>query len=466
MSLIIKNGRIITSSDDFVADIYCQNEAITAIAKDLDVTGVDQVIDASGKYVFPGFVDPHVHVYLPFMGTFAKDNYESISRAALAGGTTTLIEMCCPDRKDDLLEAVKLWQSKAACSAIDYSFHVGVTRFDEQTESQLRQIVDQGISSFKVFLAYEGAFGINDRELYQTLKLARELGVIVTAHCENATLVSQLQQELLAAGKTGPEFHEPSRPEQVEVEGVQRLMTFAELTGCHVYVVHTSSAAAVQAVEQARDRGVNAWIETVIPYLVLDKTAAEQPDFEGAKYVMSPPIRHQRNQEFLWNGLKNRLISTVATDHAPFDLEQKRMGIDDFTKIPNGIPSVEHRVTLLHSYGVARGKIDLNTLVDVASTQAAKLFGLYPRKGTIQLGSDADLVVFDPNAETRISSQTHQMNVDYSAFEGWPLKGLPEIVTVRGKIQFQGGQFVGELGRGQRLFRKPTHFDNPNAIEI
>lgn len=458
MSLLIKNGRIITAIDDYVADIYCQDQTITAIGQQLEIAGVDQVVDARGKYVFPGFIDPHVHIYLPFMGTFAKDDYQTASKAALAGGTTTIIEMCCPSREDDVLEAFELWKSKAAMAAIDYSFHVSVTRFDERTEQQLRRIVELGISSFKVFLAYEGAFGIDDRELYRTLALAKELGVIVTAHCENAIAVSQLQSQLIAAGKTGPEYHEPSRPERVEVEGVHHLMTFAELTGAHVYVVHTSCAAAVHAIEQARHRGVNAWIETVIPYLVLDKSAAERPNFEGAKYVMSPPIRHQRNQPALWAGIRNRLISTVATDHAPFDFSQKRMGEKDFTKIPNGIPSIEHRVSLLYTHGVVPGRIDLNTFVDAASTQAAKLFGLYPKKGTIQLGSDADLVVFDPDYRGTISSKSHWMNVDYSAFEGWPVVGRPELVTVRGQVQFRDGQFVGSLGRGQFLRREPSHF--------
>ena len=345
------------------------------------------------------------------------------------------------------MESFDLWMSKATKAAVDYSFHVAVTHFDDQTERRLRQIVQKGISSFKIFLAYEGAFGITDRELYQTLKLAKELGVIVTAHCENAIAISQMQAELMAAGNTGPEYHEPSRPETVETEGVQHLMTFAELTGCHVYVVHTSCGGAVEAVERARRRGVRAWIETVIPYLVLDKTAAEQPNFEGAKYVMSPPIRDKRNQDVLWTGIRNRLISTVATDHAPFDLSQKRMGENDFTKIPNGIPSIEHRVTLLYTHGVVPNRIDLNTFVDAASTQAAKLFDLYPKKGTIQLGSDADLVIFDPDYRGTISAAQQWMNVDYSAFEGWPIIGRPEIVTVRGQVQYRDGQFVGTLGR-------------------
>jgi dihydropyrimidinase len=460
MALVIKNGRIITSSDDYTADIYVEDQSITAIGNDLDVPADAEVIDATGKYVFPGFIDPHVHIYLPFMGTYAKDDYESASKAALVGGTTTLIEMCCPSRAENPIESFELWKSKAdGLSAVDYSFHMGVTRFDDDVESQLRKLVSRGLSSFKIFLAYEGAFGIDDAELFKTLKLAKELGVIVTAHCENAIAVSQLQGELLAAGKTGPEYHEPSRPESVETSGVNHLMTFAELTGAHIYIVHTSCDGAVQAAQEARYRGVNVWIETVIPYLVLDKTYAEKPNFEGAKYVMSPPIRDKRNQPILWNGLKTRLISTVATDHAPFDFgEQKTMGKDDFTKIPNGIPSVEDRINLLYTHGVATGKIDLNTFVDAGSTQAAKLFGMYPRKGAIQVGSDADLVVYDPEYRGKISAATQQMNVDYSGFEGWELKGRPSVVTVRGEVQVRDGEFVGTIGRGEFLAREPNHF--------
>ena len=368
--------------------------------------------------------------------------------------------MCCPSRAESPLEAYELWKSKAdGLSAVDYTFHMGVTKFDDASDRELREIVSRGISSFKIFLAYQGAFGIDDEELFKTLKLAKELGVIVTAHCENAIAVAQRQAELLAAGKTGPEFHEPSRPESVEASGVQHLMTFAELTGAHVYVVHTSCDPAVQAAQSARYRGVHAWIETVIPYLVLDKTYAEKPNFEGAKYVMSPPIRDKRNQPILWDALRNRLISTVATDHAPFDYgDQKTMGAVDFTRIPNGIPSVEDRINLLYTHGVATGKIDLNTFVDAGSTQAAKLFGLYPRKGAIQVGSDADLVIYDPDYDGTISAKTQQMAVDYSAFEGWEIKGRPSRVTVRGVVQARDGEFVGTLGRGQFLARKPNHY--------
>jgi dihydropyrimidinase len=460
MSLLIKNGQIITATDQYVADIFCEGETITAIGRNLPTPAGAEVIDASGKYVFPGFIDPHVHIYLPFMGTFSKDTYDSGSRAALVGGTTTLIEMCCPARTDEPLATFDLWLSKAqGISACDYTFHMGVGRFDATVEREMREIVRRGIASFKIFLAYKGAFGIDDQELYQVLRLAKELGVIVTAHCENETLVSELQKRLITEGKTGTEWHERSRPAQVEAEGIHHLMSFAELTGAHVYIVHTSTSVGIWTATTARQRGVNVWIETVAPYLVLDETYAQKPDFEGAKYVMSPPLRSKWHQNAIWHALSSRIVSTIATDHAPFDFKgQKEMGREDFTKIPNGIPSIEDRVNLVYTYGVKRGRIDLHTFVDACSTQAAKLFGLFPKKGTIALGSDADLVVYDPNYRGKISQKTQQMAVDYSAFEGWDLEGRPSVVTVRGKVQARDGKFVGQLGHGQFLARKPSHF--------
>lgn len=459
MGLLIKNGEIVTADARFRGDVYCDGETIAQIGVDLPVPPGTEVVDATDKFVFPGFIDPHVHIYLPFMGTFAKDTYETASRAALVGGTTTLIEMVCPSRNDDPWEAYELWKSQAAGrSACDYAFHMGVTRFDESTPEALGRIVADGTASFKVFLAYKGAFGVDDAELFRTLELAKQLGVIVTAHCENAEAVSQLQQQLLADGKTGPEWHEPSRPPAVEASGVEHLATFAELTGAHAYVVHTSCDEALQAARRAKDRGVRLWVETVAPYLVLDRSYAEKPHFEGAKYVMSPPLRELRHQHAVWSALQSGLIDTVATDHAPFDFaKQKEMGRGDFTKIPNGIPSVEERVHLLFTHGVAKGRIGLHRFVEAASTKAAKLFGLFPRKGTIQPGADADLVVFDPNYRGVISAKTQQMNVDYSAFEGWPIVGRCDTVTVRGQVQVRGGKFTGNATHGRFRRREPTH---------
>lgn len=447
-----------TPDERYVADIFCENETITRIEPKIDDVKADKVVDATGKYVFPGFIDPHVHIYLPFMGTYAKDTHETASRAALVGGTTTFIEMVCPARNEKPLEAFELWRGKAeGKSACDFTFHMGVTRYDDEAEQDFREIVRRGNSSFKIFLAYKGAFGITDEELYATLTLAKKLGVIVTAHCENADLVAELQKKLLSEGKTSPEFHYWSRPPVVEAEGVHHLMTFAEMTGAHVYTVHTSCEEALREAILGRERGVNVWVETLIQYLLLDRTAAE-PNFEGAKNVMSPPLRDKKNQEVMWKALADGSVATLATDHAPFDFSQKQMGKDDFTKIPNGIPSLEDRVNLYYTRGVKGGKIDIQRFVDTASTQAAKLFGLFPRKGAIKVGSDADLVVYDPNYRGKISAKTHQMNLDYNSFEGMEIKGRPHVVTVRGKVAARDGKFVGEFGRGKYLEREPTHF--------
>ena len=452
MSLFIQNGQIVTADRQYTADIYIEDEIITSIGTHLEVPEGTRTIDASGKYVFPGFVDPHVHVYLPFMGTFAKDTHATASQAALIGGTTTYIEMLAPAGSDSLQGGWNLWTGRAAGhSACDYTFHIGVTRWDDETEATLRELVAGGMKSFKVFLAYKGAFGIDDAALYNTLALAKELGVIVTAHCENAELVSQLQQKLLAEGKTGPEWHEPSRPEGVEAEGTAHFATFLEMTGAKGYVVHLSNALALQAALEAKARGVDISIEGVAPHFLLDRSLTERPD--GANFVMSPPLRDKSNQAALWKALEDGQIDTVGTDHCPFDVEQKAMGRDNFTLIPNGIPAIEDRVNLMYTYGVSRGGLGLHRFVDALSTRPARLFGLYPRKGAIEVGSDADLVIYDPAYRGYISAATSHMNTDYSAFEGWEIDGRPEYVTVRGQVAAEHGQFVGEPGRGQLLRR-------------
>jgi dihydropyrimidinase len=460
MSLLIKNGEIITPNERYFADIFCEDETITRIDRNITAPNGAEVIDATGKYVFSGFIDPHVHIYLPFMGTFAKDTHETASRAALVGGTTTFIEMICPGCEEKPLDAFELWLGKASgASACDFTFHMGVTRYDAEAERDFKEIVRRGVGSFKVFLAYKGALGVSDEQLYQTLTLAKSLGVITTAHCENADLVAELQKKLLAEGKTGPEWHYWSRPPVVEAEGVHHLMTFAEMTGAHVYIVHLSCEESLREATRGAERGVKVWVETLIQYLLLDRTDAAKPNFEGAKAIMSPPLRDKKNQEVLWNGLRQGFVSTLGTDHAPFDFAtQKIMGRDDFTKIPNGIPSLEDRINLYYTHGVKGGRIDLHQFVATASTNAAKLFGLFPRKGTIQLGSDADLVVYDPSYRGKISAKTHQMNLDYNSFEGFEIDGRPHIVTVRGKVAVRGGKFVGQIGRGKFLARQPNHF--------
>lgn len=459
MALLIKNGEIVTADSRYHGDIYIEDEAITRIGRDLEGRPEAEVIDASGKFVFPGFIDPHVHIYLPFMATFAKDTHETASIAALIGGTTTYIEMCCPSRMDDVLEGYHLWKSKAeGNSACDYSFHMAVTKFDDNTEGQLREIVRDGITSFKIFLAYKNFFGVEDGEMYQTLALARQLGVIVTAHCENAELVARLQQSLVAQGKTGPEWHEPSRPESVEAEGTNRFATFLENTSATGYVVHLSCDAALKRAMAAKERGVKISVESVIPHLFLNKSYAEKPGVEGMKYVMSPPLRDKRNQKVLLNALETGLIDTVGTDHCPFDKEQKLLGKDAFTQIPNGIAGIEERVNLLYTYGVKRGNLDLHRFVDAASTRPAKLFGLFPRKGTVAVGSDADLAIYDPSYKGILSVKTQHANNDYNAFEGMEIEGRPSVVTVRGRVQVRDGKFVGDRERGQLLKREPLYF--------
>jgi len=459
MGLLVRNGEIITADSRYRADIYVADETITRIGSDLDAPPGTEVVDAAGKYVFPGFIDPHVHIYLPFMATFAKDTHETASVAALMGGTTTYIEMCCPSRNDDALEGYQLWKAKAAAgSACDYTFHMSVTKFEENTAGELREIVADGIASFKIFLAYKNFFGVDDAEMYQTMMLAKTLGVIVTAHCENAELVGRLQQKLIAEGKTGAEWHEPSRPESVEAEGTNRFATFLDNTGASGYVVHLSCEPALRAATRAKERGTKLSIECVVPHLLLDKTYAERPGVEGMKHIMSPPLRKKSNQNVLWNAIATGAIDTVATDHCPFDTEQKLLGRDAFTQIPNGIPGIEERVNLLYTYGVKRCSLDIHRFVEAASTRAAKLFGLFPRKGKIAVGSDADLVIYDPEYRGVISARTQHVNNDYSGFEGMEIEGRPSVVTVRGKVQVRDGVFVGDRSRGKLLRREPTHF--------
>lgn len=459
MALLIRNADIVNVGSREQADIFVENETVTEIGKNLQAPPNAEIVDAAGKLVFPGFIDPHVHIYLPFMATFAKDTHETASIAALIGGTTTFIEMCCPNRNDDALEGYQLWKSKAeGKSACDYAFHMSVTKFVKETESQLTQIVADGTASFKIFLAYKNFFGVDDSEMYQALELAKRLGVIVTAHCENAELVARLQQKLLADGKTGPEWHEASRPESVEADGTAHFASFLEITGTTGYVVHLSCDKALQAALAAKARGVKLSIESVLPHFLLDKTYAERSGVEGMKHVMSPPLRAKHNQVALWAALANGSIDTIGTDHCPFDVEQKLLGKDSFVNIPNGIPGIEERVNLMYTHGVKRDRLELDRFVDAASTRAAKLFGLFPRKGTIAVGSDADLVVYDTDYRGVTSVKSQHTNNDYNGFEGMELEGRPFIVTVRGKVQVRDGRFVGQRGRGKFLKREPSHF--------
>lgn len=456
MSLLIRNGIIITAGAKYEGDVFCEGEQITRIGRGLEVPAGATVIDAAGKLVMPGFVDPHVHVYLPLKTVCSKDTYETASRAALVGGTTCFIDFCSPNRDELPLRALDVWHEKSeGKSACDFSFHMAVTRNDRETEQQLREVVRRGVTSFKVYLAYKDSVNLPDRELVPTLRLAAELGVMTMGHCEDAEAIDRLQKQLIAGGKTGPEWHYHSRPPSMEAAGTRHFVSLARETGARAYVVHLSCEESLQAALAERDLGADLRIETLTSYLLLDKSYAERANFEGAKYIVSPPLREKKNQPVLWEALKSGVIHTVGTDHAPFDFAtQKQLGRDDFTKIPNGMPTIEDRVNLLFTYGVLEGRIDLQRMVDVASTQPAKLFGLYPKKGAIQVGSDADLVVYDPAFEQKISARTQSMNVDYNPFEGWTIKGRPDVVTVRGEVAVQGGRFVGRIGRGRFIARR------------
>ena len=459
-ALLIRHGEVVNADARFRADVLCENGKVTRMATSIDPEEAPsaQVIDAAGCLVMPGFVDPHVHVHLPFMGTAAKDTHATASRAAVAGGTTTYLEMVCPSQEEQPGEALAEWKRRASgASVCDFGFHLGVTRWDGGVEAQLREAVANGIRSFKVFLAYKGAFALDDAGLFHVCRLAAELGVVVCAHCENAELVAAGQARLLAEAKVGPQWHEPSRPVGVEAEGVHHFCTFLELTGASGYVVHTSCRDAVEAALPFRRRGVDVTLETVIPYLVLDDTAAQAEGsrgFEGAKWVMSPPIRGRDHQDFLWHALASGEVATVATDHAPFDFAgQKEMGRPpegSFVTIPNGIPSIEHRPALLWHHGVRTGRIDEHRFVELLSTAAARRFGLR-NKGSVHPAADADLVVWDPEQAQTIRAADHHMNVDYSAFEGWELTGGPRLTVVGGRVLAERGRFTAASPAPGRL---------------
>ncbi len=452
---VIKGGTIFGQGYQRIGDIGITGESIKEIKFDGSLEG-EQVIDATGKLVFPGFIDPHVHIHLPFMGTNAIDDHESATKAALVGGTTTIIEMICPGPDDEPAKAFAEWKGLAEEGACcDYTFHLAVVRFDKLAKQQLRELVaNEGVQSFKIFLAYKGALDISDENLHELMLVCKELGIVLTAHCENAELIDEKQKQLIAEGKTGPEWHEPSRPRNVEAGGVQHLCEFAEQTGASVYVVHTSCGEAVECAMEAKERGVDVTVEAVAPHLVLDKTYAERLNFEGAKFVMSPPLRDKEEHDALWNGLATGSVSTIGTDHAPFNFKgQKDMGTENFTLIPNGIPSIQERVDLVHTYGVCQGKIDLQTMVEVCSTNVAKQFNMYPRKGALAVGSDADIVVYDPNFVGTFTHEDGLSKIDYSGFEGMERKGRSDVVLLRGKVVAQQGKFVGETGSGIYLPR-------------
>ncbi len=467
MSLVIKNGEIITATDRYVADVFVKDGRVEAIGKDLASQGASgDVIDASGQFVFPGFVDPHVHMELPFMGTVSADDFETGTASGIAGGTTCIIDFVIPNRGQSMLEALASWRDKAKKAVADYTFHMAVTGWGDRSAAEMRRVVEnEGITSFKVFMAYKGALMVDDGELYQVMQEAAKLGAIVTVHAENGDAVWHLQRELVAKGDLGPEYHPVSRPSSVEGEATNRALMMARLHGTAAYIVHMTCREAVEALVRSKLEGQRCFGETCPQYLLLDDTVFVKPNFEGSSYVMSPPIRpaHMGHHDALWRGLANGLLDSVGTDHCPFTYEQKKMGKDNFTLIPNGAAGVEDRLQLLYTYGVCEGRFDVQRMVALGSTNPARIFGLYPRKGTVAVGSDADLVVYDPSATGTRSAKTHHSRCDRSIFEGFKVRGKPTFVIANGKLQFADGKLRVERGAGRFVARKPAPRVSPGA---
>lgn len=453
MSLLIKNGRIITADSDFTADIYVDGETIQAIGKNLGIKA-DNEIDASGKLVFPGGIDPHVHLDMPFMGTFSSDNYETGTRAALFGGTTMVIDFILQKQGNSLQSALDEWRSRSDNNCVgDYSFHMAVTDFNDNTRTEIKKMIEhEGITSFKTFMAYKGALMIDDRQMIGLMEEVKQYGGLINVHATNGDMIDYLVAKHRAEKKLAPLYHYLSQPEITEAEASERFVDMTYYTGCPGYIVHLTCEGALNAVRNATKRNQKVFVETCIQYLILDASLYEN-DFEGAKWVMSPPLRQPKDQETLWAGINQGLVQVVATDHCPFKWEQKLMGKDDFSKIPNGHPAIENRMELLYSEGVHKGKISLNKYVEVACTNPAKIFGMFPRKGTLAPGSDADIVIFDPNEEHELSAATHHMNVDYSAYEGWPITGKVKQVILRGQLAIDNGMCLVEKGYGKFIKR-------------
>ncbi|MEO7531614.1 MAG: dihydropyrimidinase [Sediminibacterium sp.] len=453
MSTLIKNGRIITATDDYIADVLIEGEIIIAIGKNLEA-GADKVIDATGKLVMPGGIDPHVHLDMPFMGTYSSDNYETGTRAALFGGTTTVIDFILQKQGNSLRAALDEWNSRAKGNTVgDYSFHMAVTDFNEDTKKEIKDMIEkEGITSFKTFMAYKGALMIDDRQMIGLMQEVKKHGGLINVHATNGDMIDFLIAKHRAEGKLSPLYHYLSQPEVTEAEASGRFADMANYTGCPGYIVHLTCEGALNAVRNATRRNQKIFVETCIQYLILDASLYEQ-NFEGAKWVMSPPLREKKDQATLWAGINQGLVNVVATDHCPFMWEQKLMGKDDFSKIPNGHPAIENRMELLFSEGVNKGKITLNKYVEVASTNAAKIFGMFPKKGTIAVGSDADIILLDPNEKHTLSASTHHMNVDYSGYEGWELTGKVKTVLLRGKVVIDDNVCLVEKGYGQFIKR-------------
>jgi dihydropyrimidinase len=461
MSLLIRNGRVITSSDDYEADVYCENGAITAIGKDLPAHRftADRTIDATGQYVIPGGIDVHTHLNMPFGGTTSADDFESGTIAAAFGGTTSLIDFAIQYRGQTMRHALDDWMQRADGKAvIDYGFHMIVTELEDAGLGDMdRMVRDEGITSFKLFMAYPGVFMVDDQTIFRALRRTGENGGLVCMHAENGGVIDELVKEALRQGQTAPKYHALTRPSRAEGEATGRAIALAEMARVPIYIVHLSAADALEKVKEARDLGLPAYAETCPQYLFLSYDNYEEPGFDGAKYVMSPPLRERWHQDVLWKGLRKNDLQVISTDHCPFCMaEQKELGRNDFSKIPNGAPGIETRLTLVHDGGVRHGHISMNRFVELCSTTPAKMFGLFPRKGTIAVGSDADIVVFDPNKRATLGVKTLHMKVDYNPYEGRTVQGSPSTVIVSGNVVIEGGTFVGKKGAGRFLRRGPS----------
>jgi dihydropyrimidinase len=457
---IIRNGSVVTATDTFVADVAISDGKISAIGDSLPIENVSHLFDAAGKLVLPGGIDVHTHLDMPFGGTTSADDFETGTRAAAFGGTTTLIDFAIQYKGQSLRQAFDTWMGKASNKAVcDYAFHCIVTDVSGGQLSEMNDLVQEGVTSFKLFMAYPGVFMLDDGSIFKALQRTSKNGGLVCMHAENGSAIDVIVQQALAEGKKAPKYHALTRPTTAEAEATARAIALAEMAGAPIYIVHLSCNDALEKVREARDRGLPVYAETCPQYLYLSIENFDAPGFEGAKYVFTPPLREKWHQEKLWNGLKRDHLQVVSTDHCPFCFkEQKELGRDDFTKIPNGGPGIEHRMSLIYSGGVASGRFSANRFVELVSTTPAKLFGLYPRKGTVAVGSDADLVIFDPKRKHTISAKTHHMRVDYSMFEGIQVTGMPDVVFSRGRIVVDREKFVGRPGQGEFL-RRSTYAD-------
>lgn len=458
MAVVIKGGTVVTAEGEFRHDVLVEGEQIAAVGEAVDVPAGARVIDASGAYVLPGGIDPHTHMELPFMGTTASEDFFTGTSAAAAGGTTMCIDFVIPNPQQSLLEAYDAWRGWAEKAACDYSFHVAVTWWSDKVREEMRTLAtEHGVNSFKHFMAYKGAIMCDDETLVNSFKTARELGALCTLHAENGELVHVLQQDVYNRGFKGPEGHPMSRPPEVEGEAANRAIRIAEVLGVPVYLVHTSCIDALEAVTRARLEGQQVFAEVLAQHLVIDDSVYRNENWDSAAhYVMSPPFRPKAHQAALWRGLQSGMIQTTATDHCCFCTPQKRMGRDDFRKIPNGTGGVEDRMSVLWHHGVRTGRLTPSEFVAVTSTNTARIFNIFPKKGAIMAGADADLVVWDPNATRTISKDTHHQNIDFNIYEGMQVTGNAAITMARGMVVYENGELKTERGRGQYVNR-PCH---------